>query len=149
MLPEFNYILVSDDNNGSQFSNHCNEELNFQDEPYEVCMQDIIFPSGAWDYVRVGDNMIKLLYGTMKEKIYYITPGKYLTIKALVGEINSKFKQFFNDHRLGTMVEFFFIPAVPEQPNRYFRATGFEIKYCTPYIVGYTCTPTKAAIQEY
>src|SRR5438477_3179341 len=149
MQSEFNYILVSDEHNGSQFSNHCNEELNFQDEQYEVCMQDIIFPAGAWDNVRVGGNMIKLLYGTMEEKIYYITPGKYLTIKALIKEINSKFYQFIREHRLGTMVEFFFIPAVPEQPNRYFRATGFEIKYCTPYNVGDTWTPATAAIPEY
>src|SRR5437773_8707517 len=59
MPAEFNYVLVSDEDNGMQFTNICNQELNFQEgEPYEVCMQDMLFTFSAWDNVREGENTI-------------------------------------------------------------------------------------------
>src|SRR5438477_4996099 len=96
MLPEFNYILVSDEDNGTQFSNICNQELNFQDEPYEVCMQDMIFSIGSWNQVREGGNTITVTYENEPAQIIHSHTGRY-TKESLINEINVRFETIYND----------------------------------------------------
>jgi hypothetical protein len=135
MLPEFNYILVSDEDNGTQFSNICNQELNFQDgEPYEVCMQDMIYPIGAWDNVREGGNTITVAYENEPVRVLHLATGRYTSKEMLINHINNRFETLYND---GNYLSFLVRPAVAAESVRYWRHTGaakYEIKYCIPAV---------------
>ena len=56
MQDNFTFTLVSDDSTGGNFYTLCNEMLDFQTVPYEVCMREIFISYGAWDNVRPGSN---------------------------------------------------------------------------------------------
>src|SRR5271167_1289364 len=80
MDSNFTYTLVSDIGSGGLFYNTCNETLDFETHPYEVCVLEIFFNVGAWDNVREGTNQIKW---TRQHKIQasnhvaFVKPGYY------------------------------------------------------------------------
>ena len=126
MQDEFNYVLVSEDGEGKQFSNVCNEELDFATHPYEVCLQDMIFSAGSWDNVREGANTMDLVYWGKHQ----IPPGNYRSLPKLVEVINAqlaRWKDFYS-------FKFVITEYIPVKPARYYRsdnAGGYEIKECT------------------
>ena len=78
MQDNFTYTLVSDDGNGGNFYNSCNEMLDFQTTPYEVCLREIFISYGAWDNVRLGSNWIGMRdFSWLPWKYVYMKPGKY------------------------------------------------------------------------
>ena len=112
MQNEFNYVLVSEENNGMQFSNVCNVELDFATHPYEVCMQDMIFTAGGWDNVREGANCMDLVYWG-KHKI---PPGHYGTLPKLIEAINdqlARWKDFYS-------FKFVITDYIPAQRRQHF-----------------------------
>jgi hypothetical protein len=144
METDFNYVLVSDADEGSSFSNTCNQELDFT-TPYEVCLQDMLFSIGAWDNVREGSNMIYVDIDGRRE-IRFLTPGRYATKERLVEAINWLLELY---HIAGVSHTFFsFRPAIPAKPKKMMRADaagGYEINECTPHIVGdYTIDAVQA-----
>src|SRR5271170_6463837 len=68
MDSNFTYTLVSDIGKGGLFYNICNETLDFETHPYEVCVLEIFFNIGAWDNVREGTNQIKWTRQQVKSK---------------------------------------------------------------------------------
>src|SRR5271167_201395 len=80
MDSNFTYTLVSDIGKGGLFYNICNETLDFETHPYEVCVLEIFFNVGAWDNVREGVNQIKW---TRQHKtqasnhVAFVKPGYY------------------------------------------------------------------------
>ena len=86
MLNEFNYILVSGENDGGQFYNSCNRELDFT-EDYEVCMQDMLFPINEQPTVRLGKNWIEAHYHK-DATVVVVTPGNYKTAGELIDAVN-------------------------------------------------------------
>ena len=105
MLSEFNYVLVSNHDEGGEFYNTCNEVLDFHTNEYEVCMQEMILTVGAWDNVRDGTNSIIIRMGTQAPKTVYIVPGHYPTIQSLVTAINNVIKPVgYMDYDEGTKI---------------------------------------------
>ena len=92
MLSEFNYVLISNNDQGGEFYNTCNEILDFHTNEYEVCMQEMVLMVGAWDNVRDGANSIIIRMGTQPPKTVYIVPGSYSTIQSLITAINNVIK---------------------------------------------------------
>src|SRR5271156_1980705 len=100
MQNSFTYTMVSEVDQGGNFSNTCNELLDFQSSSYEVCLREIFISYGAWDNVRAGNNWLFFDLskdGSMihhKEEGFtdqwreYMRPGKYDTLKAYVDELN-------------------------------------------------------------
>jgi hypothetical protein len=143
--------MVSDDDNGMQFSNMCNQELNFQDGEYEVCMQDMIFSVGAWDNVRPGGNTILVtsVDPQQPDRTLYIPTGRYTSSQTLFSAINNRFQTMYNH---GNYLAFDTKPAKPAVPVRYWRtasAGGYEIKACTVPLIGDYTTPAEPAEPEY
>ena len=88
MRPDFNFILVSGKDNGMDFVNSCNEALDFQETPYEVCLQEMMFSIGAWDNVRAGANAITIKLVNGQRVNAYVTPGRYTNTPDLIKAIN-------------------------------------------------------------
>ena len=82
--------MVSDERNGGQFYNSCNEELDFQTHDYEVCMQDMLFPSSGLDTVVDGGNHILIMIDPIPRRQIdvYVRPGYYKTAQQLMRAIN-------------------------------------------------------------
>jgi hypothetical protein len=161
MPAEFNYVLVSDVDNGMQFTNICNQELHFQEgEPYEVCMQDMLFTFNGWDNVRDGINTITVKRGGGRpDVILRVPPGKYTSKKKLVEEINKLlitlrpgyFRPTPNSEPKSYYPELVWHPAVPAVPLKWFRhwsAGGAEVGRCEGHMLGDVEQPPKPAIPE-
>jgi len=100
MQNSFTYTMVSEVDQGGNFSNTCNELLDFQSTPYEVCLREIFISYGAWDNVRAGNNWLFFDFSKDGSVFYnkeegfidqwreYMRPGKYDTLKAYVDELN-------------------------------------------------------------
>jgi hypothetical protein len=101
MLNEFTYTLVSDVDQGGNFINSCNEILDFQTIPYEVCMQEMLLTVGAWDNVRDGTNHC-VLKGKhqLQPLVLSIKPNHYPTISALLDGINNAIKEANDMYRV-------------------------------------------------
>ena len=160
MPAEFNYVLVSDEDIGMQFTNICNQELNFQEgEPYEVCMQDMLFAFSAWNNVREGANIITVRRngsGGMSDAILRVPPGRYTSKKKLVDEINKLLitlrPGYPNHERKSNYPELVWFPAVATVPQKRFRhwsAGGAEASICGGDMLGDEEQPPKPAIPEY
>ena len=108
MLSEFNYVLISNNDQGGEFYNTCNEILDFHTNEYEVCMQEMVLMVGAWDNVRDGANSIIIRMGTQPPNTVYIVPGRYSTIQSLITAINNVIKPVgYIDYGEGaTVIEF-------------------------------------------
>src|SRR5271170_5884044 len=76
MDSNFTFTLVSELGDGGQFYNTCNEILDFETHPYEVCVLEIFFHVGAWDNVREGANQIKYMQD-YKDRTTLVKPGNY------------------------------------------------------------------------
>ena len=76
MDSNFTFTLVSELGGGGQFYNTCNETLDFETHPYEVCVLEIFFNVGAWDNVREGANQIKYTQD-YKDRTAFVKPGNY------------------------------------------------------------------------
>ena len=134
MQSDFNYVLVSEEDNGMNFSNTCNVELDFASQPYEVCMQDMIYSVGGWDNVQPNTNYFDVKFPDGETVRRYIPPGHYPTPQKLIEAINV---QLTGDWVRGLRGKFVFVDYKPPQPQRYWRAAGnYEIKKCTPFIMG-------------
>ena len=88
MQSEFAYTLVSDVGKGGDISNTCNEMLDFQTNKYEVCMQDMVLSTGAWDNVRGSCNMFYIDTKYLPPITAYIKPGRYVTLDGFINTIN-------------------------------------------------------------
>ena len=129
MENNFNYVLVSEEDNGMKFFNTCNVEMDFTSEPYEVCMQDMIFSLGGWDNVRPEYNYFDVKFPNGDVIRRFIPPGLYPTPQLLIEAINV---QLTGDWVRGLRAKFVFVDYKPAQPQRYWRAAGnYEIKKCT------------------
>jgi hypothetical protein len=145
MDSDFNYVLVSDVDEVSSFTNTCNQELDFT-TPYEVCLQDMLFSIGAWDNVRPGSNVIYVEIEGRHEKVH-VPPGRYTDKVRFVQAINQTLQVFAPVGGAG--ISFSFIAAIPAKPKEMRRVGGELINECSPYIVGdYTIPPVKA-VPEY
>src|SRR3977135_2118079 len=92
MLSDFTYTLVSDRLDGGDFTNTCNEQLDFQTRKYEVCMQDLTLTVGSWDNVREGGNMIyvKTNHSTITAYVKY---GRYTNLYTFAHAIDLALKR--------------------------------------------------------
>ena len=92
MLSDFTYTLVSGRMDGGDFSNTCNELLDFQTRKYEVCMQDLMLTVGSWDNVREGGNMIsvKTSQATLTAYLKY---GRYTNLYTFMYAIDTALKR--------------------------------------------------------
>src|SRR3977135_1313511 len=88
MLSDFTYTLVSDRLDGGDFTNTCNEQLDFQTRKYEVCMQDLMLTVGSWDNVREGGNMIYVKTG-QSTLTAYVKYGRYTNLYPFMQAIDT------------------------------------------------------------
>src|SRR3977135_2180504 len=87
MLADFTYTLVSERKNRGDFSNTCNEFLDFQTHKYEVCMQDLTLTVGSWDNIREGGNMIHIKTKHLPPTMAYVKYGRYTNLVTFVHAI--------------------------------------------------------------
>ena len=110
MLSDFTYTLVSDRLDGGDFTNTCNEQLDFQTRKYEVCMQDLMLTVGSWDNVREGGNMI---YVKTSQSTFtaYVKYGRYTNLYLFMHAIDAALK------RVGFGDRFDLSDATAEKPG--------------------------------
>ena len=72
MTNEFTITLVG---RGGRFNTLINEELDFATQPYEVCLQEMVFTPGSWGNVRSKANwFIGYDQNTKKSKTLFLPP---------------------------------------------------------------------------
>src|SRR3977135_2713989 len=111
MLADFTYTLVSERKNRGDFSNTCNEFLDFQTHKYEVCMQDLTLTVGSWDNVREGGNMIYVKTRHLALITTYVKYGRYTNLYTFAHAIDQALK------RVGFGDRFELTDAVAEKPG--------------------------------
>src|SRR3981189_3702387 len=89
MQSEFAYTLVSEVGGGGDISNTCNEMLDFQTDKYEVCMQDMVMATSAWDNVRAGCNMCHVATRFLPPITGENKTSRYSKLDGLVNAINA------------------------------------------------------------
>ena len=105
MQSEFTYTLVSDVGNGGDISNTCNEILDFQTNKYEVCMQDMVLSTGAWDNVRASCNMFYIDSKFLPQITAHIKPGRYGTLDRFINAINLAINEHHYQHVVQTQTD--------------------------------------------
>ena len=110
MLSDFTYTLVSERLDGGDFTNTCNEQLDFQTRKYEVCMQDLMLTVGSWDNVREGGNMI-FVKTSQSAFTAYVKNGRYTNLYIFMHAIDAALK------RVGFGDRFDLSDATAEKPG--------------------------------
>jgi hypothetical protein len=74
---------------GGRFRTLIHDELGFATQPYEVCLQEMIFTPGSWGNVRTKANWF-IVYdkSTDRSKALFIPPKQYTSTSELLWAIN-------------------------------------------------------------
>ena len=87
MTKEFTITLVG---RGGRFNTLINEELDFATQPYEVCLQEMVFTPGSWGNVRSKANwFIVNDQNTKKSKTLFLPPRQYHSISDILYGLNN------------------------------------------------------------
>ena len=74
---------------GGIFNTLLNEELDFATQPYEVCLQEMIFSPGSWGNVRPKVNWFIVYNRTIQtSKTLFLPPKQYQSITNILYELN-------------------------------------------------------------
>src|SRR3981189_2001882 len=87
MDKDFTITLIG---KGGRFNMLIHEELDFVTQPYEVCLQEMVFTPGSWGNVRSKANWF-IVYDkkAKKSKTLYLPPRQYHSVSDILYGLNS------------------------------------------------------------
>ena len=87
MDKDFTITLIG---KGGRFNMLIHEELDFVTQPYEVCLQEMVFTPGSWGNVRSKANWF-IVYDkkAKKSKTLFLPPRQYHSVSDILYELNS------------------------------------------------------------
>ena len=147
MLDDFTVTLIVKDGKSSTL---ISQELDFTVEPYEVCMQDMIFVPGSWQNIREGKNFFSVYDIVSKQpSVILDIPVKHYTTKSeflrainvsLIGKFTVQCDMFYYHDKDKTIfpngeIEPGFIPAFNPQWEKT-EADTFPLKSASKPVVG-------------